>query len=47
MSDGQRLAKRNKAPTLAAMRDAGVDGKGLAADLRRGVFPVGFGVLAD
>jgi glutamyl-Q tRNA(Asp) synthetase len=46
-TDGKRLAKRNKAPTLAAMREAGVDGRALAADLRRGVFPVGFGVLAD
>ncbi|HMT44134.1 MAG TPA: glutamate--tRNA ligase family protein [Chakrabartia sp.] len=44
---GKRLAKRNKAPTLAAMREAGMDGRALAADLRRGVFPVGFGVLAD
>ena len=46
-ADGRRLAKRDKAPTLAAMREAGVNGPALAADLRRGVFPVGFGVLAD
>ena len=31
--DGRRLAKRDLAPTLAAMRDAGVDGPALAADL--------------
>lgn len=34
--DGKRLAKRNGAPALAAMRAAGVDGLALAADLRAG-----------
>ena len=38
--DGRRLAKRNLAPTLAAMRDAGVDGPGLAAALGRLELPL-------
>ncbi|MEN2748102.1 tRNA glutamyl-Q(34) synthetase GluQRS [Sphingomonas sp. T9W2] len=40
--DGQRLAKRNGAPTLAALRDAGVEGKAFADDLRQGRLPIGF-----
>lgn len=40
--DGRRLAKRDQAPTLAAMRDAGVDGPGLAAALAMGRVPGGF-----
>ena len=40
--DGRRLAKRDLAPTLAAMREAGVDGPGLAADLLAGKLPLGF-----
>ena len=40
--DGRRLAKRDLAPTLAAMRDAGADGPALAADLIRGKLPLGF-----
>ena len=40
--DGRRLAKRDLAPTLAAMRDAGIDGQGLAADLLAGRLPLGF-----
>lgn len=39
---GQRLAKRNRAPTLEAMRVAGVDGQTLAGDLRAGRLPIGF-----
>lgn len=39
---GQRLAKRHDAPTLAAMRAAGVDGRALAADLAVGRLPPGF-----
>ena len=38
--DGRRLAKRDLAPTLAAMRDAGVDGPALAADLAKGRLPL-------
>src|SRR4029453_9451724 len=33
--DGRRLAKRDLAPTLAAMRESGVDGPALAAQLLR------------
>ncbi len=40
--DGQRLAKRDLAPTLAAMREAGVDGPRLAADLIERRLPLGF-----
>ncbi|WEJ99131.1 MAG: tRNA glutamyl-Q(34) synthetase GluQRS [Candidatus Sphingomonas phytovorans] len=39
---GERLAKRNKAPTLQAMREAGIDGRTLADDLRAGHLPIGF-----
>jgi glutamyl-Q tRNA(Asp) synthetase len=41
-ADGRRLAKRDLAPTLAAMREAGVDGPALAADLLSGKLPLGF-----
>jgi glutamyl-Q tRNA(Asp) synthetase len=40
--DGRRLAKRDLAPTLAAMRESGVDGPGLAASLLEGRLPLGF-----
>lgn len=40
--DGRRLAKRDLAPTLTAMRDAGVDGPELAAQLLAGDLPAGF-----
>ena len=40
--DGQRLAKRDKAPTLRAMRKSGVDGPALAEQLRNGFLPSGF-----
>ena len=40
--DGRRLAKRDSAPTLAAMRAAGIDGKALAGDLAMGRLPSGF-----
>ena len=39
---GERLAKRNKAPTLQSMREAGVNGLALANDLRNGRLPIGF-----
>ena len=45
--DGRRLAKRDLAPTLTAMREAGVDGSGLAADLLAGKLPLGFAFGAD
>ncbi len=41
-ADGRRLAKRDLAPALAAMREAGVDGPALAADLALGKLPLGF-----
>lgn len=40
--DGRRLAKRDLAPTLAAMRESGVDGIQLARDLLAGQLPLGF-----
>jgi glutamyl-Q tRNA(Asp) synthetase len=40
--DGRRLAKRDLAPTLAAMREAGVDGVALTRDLITGLVPSGF-----
>ena len=40
-ADGRRLAKRNRAPTLAALRAAGADPEALVAELRRGELPAG------
>ncbi|GAA4709078.1 tRNA glutamyl-Q(34) synthetase GluQRS [Sphingomonas lutea] len=40
--DGRRLAKRDLAPTLAAMRAAGVDGRQFAHALKHGELPAGF-----
>ena len=40
--DGRRLAKRDLAPTLAAMRESGVDGRELAGRLLTGDVPSGF-----
>ena len=45
--DGERLAKRHGAPTLAALRETGVDGRALADALRRGEVPVGIGAAKD
>jgi glutamyl-Q tRNA(Asp) synthetase len=39
---GERLAKRNHAPTLAALREGGVDPKALTGALRRGELPAGY-----
>jgi glutamyl-Q tRNA(Asp) synthetase len=41
-ADGRRLAKRDLAPTLKAMREAGNDGRQFAAALREGKLPLGF-----
>ena len=41
-ADGQRLAKRNGAPTIASLRAQGVDPKRLADDLRTGRLPYGY-----
>ena len=40
--DGRRLAKRDQAPTLHALRESGVDGRALAAELLEGRPPLGF-----
>lgn len=40
--DGRRLAKRDRAPTMEAMRESGVDGHALAAELLEGRLPLGF-----
>ena len=40
--DGRRLAKRDRAPTLQAMREDGIDGPALAESLRKGSLPYGF-----
>ena len=40
--DGRRLAKRDLAPTLAAMRESGIDGPALVADLLADKLPLGF-----
>jgi glutamyl-Q tRNA(Asp) synthetase len=44
-ADGRRLAKRDVAPTLAAMRAEGVDGPALAAQLLAGKLPLGFSFI--
>lgn len=44
-ADGRRLAKRDRAPTLAAMRESGADGHALAGDLAAGKLPLGFGFI--
>ena len=41
-ADGRRLAKRDLAPTLAAMRDGGTNGRALASDLLERRLPLGF-----
>lgn len=41
-ADGRRLAKRDRAPTLAALRKDGVDGGALARDLLERRLPLGF-----
>lgn len=43
--DGERLAKRRDAPTLAALRADGVDAQALVADLRADRFPLGFALM--
>jgi glutamyl-Q tRNA(Asp) synthetase len=41
-ADGNRLAKRNDAPTLAALRAGGMDPAALLDALRRGELPAGY-----
>ena len=45
-ADGQRLAKRNGAPTLAELRAAGVDPEKLGAELLAGRLPAGYSTAA-
>lgn len=40
--DGRRLAKRDGAPTLHALRETGISGTALAAELLEGRLPLGF-----
>ena len=40
--DGRRLAKRDRAPTLQALRESGVDGPTLAREMLGGHLPLGF-----
>ena len=42
--EGQRLAKRHQAPTLADLRESGVDPVALVEHLRRGQMPAGYSV---
>lgn len=44
-ADGRRLAKRDLAPTLAAMREGGVDGRRLAGELAARKLPLGFAFI--
>lgn len=44
-SDGRRLAKRDQAPTLTAMRAEGVDGRMLAAQLASARLPLEFAFI--
>lgn len=44
-ADGERLAKRHNAPTLAALREAGENGQALADALRKGELPIGFAAV--
>lgn len=41
-TDGKRLAKRDAAASLKALREAGVDGRALAADLAADRLPAGY-----
>lgn len=43
--NGRRLAKRDLAPTLAALREQGLDGRALAAALGANKLPLGFGFV--
>ena len=45
--DGRRLAKRDLAPTLAAMRASGLNGARLTESLLRGKLPLGFVFRAE
>lgn len=44
-ADGMRLAKRHGAPTIASLREAGVDPAALVDSLRRGEYPAGYSLV--
>ncbi len=46
-ASGRRLAKRDQAPILAALRESGRDGRALAEQLLAGQLPLGFAFVAD
>ena len=46
-ADGERLAKRHGSPTLASMREAGIDGRKLGAELMKDTVPGGYSVARD
>ncbi|HEY0085451.1 MAG TPA: tRNA glutamyl-Q(34) synthetase GluQRS [Allosphingosinicella sp.] len=46
-AEGRRLAKRNGAPTLAALREGGADPAALLAGLRMGQMPGGYSAAAS
>ena len=46
-ADGERLAKRKAAPTLATLRASGVGPGELVRNMRRGCFPVGFALQEE
>jgi glutamyl-Q tRNA(Asp) synthetase len=46
-SDGERLAKRKQAPTIASLREMGADPVKLIAAMRDRVFPFGFALAED
>lgn len=43
-AEGQRLAKRHGAPTIAGLREAGADPAALVAGLRRCEYPAGYSI---
>lgn len=45
--NGHRLAKRDQAPTLAALRAEGVNGRALAGQLALGFLPTGYRLSGD
>lgn len=46
-ADGQRLAKRNGAPTIASIRAAGANPERLVEDIRTGRLPYGYSAAAS
>lgn len=46
-ADGQRLAKRNGAPTIASLRASGAEPRALVESLRKGALPAGYSVAED